>query len=312
MKPLLREAGPGKRGRGRKVKSRRRPGERGEQRSVGAFDRLKRIQQQRGESLGEFAYRIMREALRAGTFRSGEHLREADVGQWLKISRTPVREAFHRLIAEGLLANGPWNGVMVAELDAQELVQLYAVREALEGTAAALAAQNASAAEVKRLLEIAASEARARNDPEKLVIINSDLHQTIYAAAHNRYLLQSVNTVVDALGLLRHSTFAIPGSIEMARRDHLHIIKRSSLRVSTSAMRWRCGSSCRGFPSRGRRFASIPPPRVARSGDMSRSDCGHRARCRSGSPGTNTCPATAPSRESSLPPAYRDDPIFHR
>ena len=224
MKPMLREAGPGKRGRGRKVKSRRRPAERGDRRSAGAFDRLKKIQQQRGESLGEFAYRIMREALRAGTFRSGEHLREADVGQWLKISRTPVREAFHRLIAEGLLANGPWNGVMVAELDAQELVQLYAVREALEGTAAALAAQNASTSEVKRLFEIAASEARARNDPDKLVIINSDLHHTIYAAAHNRYLLQSVNTVVDALGLLRHSTFAIPGSIEMARRDHLNII----------------------------------------------------------------------------------------
>jgi DNA-binding GntR family transcriptional regulator len=113
---------------------------------------------------------------------------------------------------------------MVAELDAQELIQLYAVREALEGTAAALAAQNATTAEVKRLFEIGAAEARARNDPEKLVTINSELHQTIYAAAHNRYLLQSVNTVVDALGLLRHSTFALPGSIESAHRQHLQII----------------------------------------------------------------------------------------
>jgi DNA-binding GntR family transcriptional regulator len=224
MKLLLRDAGPGKRGQRRRAKSMRRPTERGDRPNAGAFDRLKKIQQQRGESLGEFAYRIMREALRAGAFRSGEHLREADVGEWLKISRTPVREAFHRLIAEGLLANGPWNGVMVAELDAQELVQLYAVREALEGTAAALAAQNATAAEVKHLLEISAAEARSRNDPEKLVVINSELHQTIYAAAHNRYLLQSLNTVVDALGLLRHSTFALPGSIESAHRQHSQII----------------------------------------------------------------------------------------
>ena len=82
----------------------------------------------------------MREAIRSGKFRSGEHLREADVAKWLNISRTPVREAFHRIISEGLLTNGPWNGVMVAELDAQQLVQLYAVRAALEGTAAALAA----------------------------------------------------------------------------------------------------------------------------------------------------------------------------
>ncbi len=56
------------------------------------------------------------------------------------------------------------------------------------------------------------------------MIINSELHQTIYAAAHNRYLLQSLNTVVDALGLLRHSTFALPGSIESAHRQHSQII----------------------------------------------------------------------------------------
>ncbi|MGB8610007.1 GntR family transcriptional regulator, partial [Bradyrhizobium sp.] len=49
--------------------------------------------QERGESLGDFAYRIMRDAIRSGKFRPGEHLREADVANWLNISRTPVREA---------------------------------------------------------------------------------------------------------------------------------------------------------------------------------------------------------------------------
>jgi DNA-binding GntR family transcriptional regulator len=225
MKSSMRDALPGKRGEGRTIKAGRRlTATRADLRGISAFSRLKKIQQQRGESLGEFAYRIMREALRGGTFRSGEHLREADVAQWLEISRTPVREAFHRLIAEGLLDNGPWNGVMVADLAPQELVQLYAVREALEGTAAALAAQHATPAEIKHLLSIAANEARAKNDPDKLVIINSELHQTLYAAAHNRYLLQSVNTVVDALGLLRHSTFVLPGSIENAHREHVQII----------------------------------------------------------------------------------------
>ena len=79
----------------------------------------------------------MREAIRSGKFRSGEHLREADVAKWLNISRTPVREAFHRIISEGLLTNGPWNGVMVADLDSQQLVQLYAVRAALQNRSAA-------------------------------------------------------------------------------------------------------------------------------------------------------------------------------
>ena len=175
--------------------------------------------------MGEFAYRILRDALRSGKFRPREHLREAEVAAWLKISRTPVRESFHRAISEGLLVNGPWNGVMVAGLAERQLVELYAVRESLEGTAAALAAVHATKAELQLMARIAAKEAREGKDPDKLVTINGELHQTFYRASHNRYLLQSVTTVVDALGLLRHSTFVLPGSAELAHREHRQIIK---------------------------------------------------------------------------------------
>lgn len=179
----------------------------------------------RGEALGEFAYRVMREMIRSGVVVTGEHLREGDVARWLDISRTPVREAFHRIVSEGLLTIGPWNGVMVAELNRQQIAELYAVREVLEGTAAKLAAQHASPAEIELLFSILESESAARGDPEKLVGINAELHQTIYNAAHNRYLLQSITSVIDALGLLRHSTFILPGSIEQARREHLDIVR---------------------------------------------------------------------------------------
>jgi len=177
------------------------------------------------ESLGAFAYRALRDAIRAGRIPPGPHIRELEVAKWLKISRTPVREAFHRIISEGLLVSGPWNGVMVAELDREQLVDLYAVREALEGAAASLAAKNATAAEVRALFGIAATESKERNDPSKLVVINAKLHQIIYRAAHNQFLLQSLTTIVDTLGLLRHSTFVFPDSIGLARREHLLIIR---------------------------------------------------------------------------------------
>ena len=48
------------------------------------------------EPLGDFAYRVLRDMIRAGKIRPREHLREAEVAKWLNISRTPVREAFHR------------------------------------------------------------------------------------------------------------------------------------------------------------------------------------------------------------------------
>jgi DNA-binding GntR family transcriptional regulator len=239
MKSPFRKSAPAKcpRPGSRKIRSKRGPTVRSDQRGLHLIGLRQSTRQRRGESLGDFAYRTIREAIRSGKFRSGEHLREADVAKWLNISRTPVREAFHRIISEGLLTNGPWNGVMVADLDSQQLVQLYAVRAALEGTAAALAAQHATKTEVQRLFQIASCEARAKNDPAKLVIINSELHQMLYAAAHNRYLLQSITTVVDALGLLRHSTFVLPGSIELAHREHLQIIKAIRDRKSAQAER---------------------------------------------------------------------------
>ena len=178
----------------------------------------------KNEPLGDFAYRVLRDTIRSGKIVPHEHLREADVAQWLNISRTPVREAFHRLASESLLINGPWNGVMVADLDVQQLTELYAVRESLEGTAAGLAARHATAAELDMMDKILALEAKEKKHSEKCVVINRDLHQTIYRAAHNRYLLQSLNTVVDALGLLHHSTFVLPGSIEHAHREHMQIV----------------------------------------------------------------------------------------
>jgi DNA-binding GntR family transcriptional regulator len=181
--------------------------------------------QKTGESLGEYAHRVLRESIRSGRFMPGMHLRESEVSRWLDISRTPVREALHRIVAEGLLVLGPWNGVMVADLDRQQLVELYAVREALEGTAAALAAQHASKAEVQLIRAISEREIEAENDPDRLVTINGELHRAIYEAAHNRYLLQSINLIVDALGLLRHSTFVLPGSAALARREHQEIIR---------------------------------------------------------------------------------------
>lgn len=182
------------------------------------------VERKQGEALGDFAARVLREGIRVGSLLPGEHLREADVARWLNMSRTPVREAFHRLASEGLLMTGPWNGAKVIELDQQRLVELYAVREALEGAAARLAAQHASKAEIQNLFRIADSEKEARNNPARLVLINAELHQAIYSATHNRYLLQSLNGIADTLGLLRHSTFVISGSAEQAHKEHLDIL----------------------------------------------------------------------------------------
>lgn len=110
----------------------------------------------------------------------------------------------------------------MAELDTQQLAELYAVREVLEGAAAGFAALHASRAEIENLVRIPGREEAAAKDASLFLQVNSDFHTAIYEASHNRYLLRSV---VDALGLVRNSTFVVEGSIEQARREHHGILK---------------------------------------------------------------------------------------
>ncbi len=186
-------------------------------------------------SRAEFAYKAMRRTLRDGGFKPGQHLRETEIAGWLGISRTPVREAMRRLISEGLLSNGPWHGAIVAVLDMQQLVELYAVRETLEGTAAALAARHASDPEIRYLRDTLEREARAQRNPDRLVEINFELHHAIHCAAHNRYLLRSLGSVVDTLGLLRHATFVLPGSARQAHDEHQAMVSAIGRRDAKAA-----------------------------------------------------------------------------
>jgi DNA-binding GntR family transcriptional regulator len=121
---------------------------------------------------------------------------------------------------------------MVANLDIQQLTELYTVREALEGTAAALASKHATAADLLAMEKMLAVEAKELR-PERCVAINRELHQSIYEAAHNRYLVRAIESVIDALGLLHHSTFVLPGSVEQAHREHRQIV--SAIRGNKSA-----------------------------------------------------------------------------
>lgn len=178
---------------------------------------------QPGMSRGEFVLGRLRGAIQDRRYSPGERIRESEVAGWLGVSRTPVREAFRRLQADGLLVLTPWRGAVVAELDRQQVVELYAMRQVLEGTAAGLAAEHATAAEIDVLFELLDHDAEAGPDPVRLAEISRRFHAAIYAAAHNRYLLKALNALADSLALLRSTTYEVPGRAAAARCEHRQI-----------------------------------------------------------------------------------------
>ena len=89
---------------------------------------------------GQHVYRKLRDAIQSGELKPGQRLMEIEVADWLHVSRTPVRDAMRRLESEGMMQHEPRNGLVVSSLDRQAMLELYAMREVLEGTAARLAA----------------------------------------------------------------------------------------------------------------------------------------------------------------------------
>jgi len=178
----------------------------------------------KGASRANFVYQQMREAMRDGRFRQGDRVREEDVARSLGVSRTPVREALRQLQSDGLLNVASGRGLGVVALDRSQVLELYAMRELLEGAAARLSAQHAIPAEIAHMEHLLASFRKTR-DPEEHARINRALHVAICDAAHNRYMVQSLNQLSDALALLRGTTFSVAGRARTADLEHRAIVE---------------------------------------------------------------------------------------
>ena len=95
------------------------------------------------------------------------------------------------------------------------MLELYVMREVLEGTAARLCARHASDPELMGLEELVKREARLQGNIEVLSRHNKLFHEAVHRGAHNRYLEKSLAAVNDSMCLLGKSMMLIP---ERARR----------------------------------------------------------------------------------------------
>jgi DNA-binding GntR family transcriptional regulator len=168
-------------------------------------------------------YESLIEYLRNGTYKPGDRIPAEDVAKEFNVSRTPVREALSRLQERGLLEMTP-SGLAVAQLKRQSVLELYAMRELLEGAAARFAAQHASASDIYSMRQIAEAFASANGDPSRVAQLNRMFHATINEVAHNRYLLSMLDGLHDALMLLPSTTFAVPGRQEVAVQEHAALL----------------------------------------------------------------------------------------
>jgi DNA-binding GntR family transcriptional regulator len=185
-------------------------------------------------SLAEQVYRRLREEIRSGDLRSGYRLKEMELAARLSVSRTPIREAIGRLVSEGLVEMVAARGMAVTTLGRQKVRELYDLREALEGTAARMAAQHASPADLATMRSILEA-GQGSEEPAEMARRNRHFHESIRDAAHNGYLVQALTQLSDSLALLPGTTFELPGRAAEAHEEHLAVLRAIEARDSDAA-----------------------------------------------------------------------------
>lgn len=177
-----------------------------------------------GGSRPEAVYQALKEALFAQRIGPGQRLREIELAEQLGVSRTPVREALQRLAAEGLAVHEPARGAIIAELNKNEILDLYAMREVLEGTAAFTAAQRATAEDIAELWRIIEKEKRHLPERVNLAAINKEFHHALTVAAHNLYLSRMADSLRDTVALLKGTSLVLENRAESAHNEHVAIV----------------------------------------------------------------------------------------
>jgi DNA-binding GntR family transcriptional regulator len=154
----------------------------------------------------EYALSQLRQLLFSGGLAQGTRIDQAELAKRFGVSIVPIREALARLQSLGLVEIVPHRGVFVARVSADELIDIYTVREVVEEQAARIAAAKLTDADVAALEKIAAAMGAAAKakDFARLLAHNRDLHFTIYRAAGRRHMLQIIERMWDLSARYAH------------------------------------------------------------------------------------------------------------
>jgi DNA-binding GntR family transcriptional regulator len=167
---------------------------------------------------------------------------ETTIAELASVSRTPVREALHRLEVDGLVGEGESGGLEVLGFSLDELADLCAVRETLEGMATELAAASRSELELATMRSIVEAELEVidADDDDADVIahrveLNHSFHETLWRASRNRYLADELKHLRSLIERLQDTTLSRRPRLKQAIAEHGAIVDALEARDSTSA-----------------------------------------------------------------------------
>jgi DNA-binding GntR family transcriptional regulator len=225
-------------------------------------------QRGRGTTVGHVVTHL-KEGIFHGRYAPGQRLIEADLTRELGVSRGPLREAFRRLSAEGLIESVPNRGAVVRRLTATETQELFQIRAALETLAVQLAAANVAMPDTRARFEAAIAPIwsdQPREVPTAYLDENRIFHQAVADASGNDQLAALVRQLQLPLIMFQLSGALTPETLARSNAEHRAIAQAILAGAAAGA-----ANIMRAHLERAARFARDLPAHVFRN-DGARSD----------------------------------------
>jgi len=148
--------------------------------------------------LSEKAYHLIKEMIVTLELPPLSVIDERALMEELELGRTPIREAVHRLAAEGLVKIVPRRGMFVANISITDLQKIFEVRIFLEGFCARLAAQRIAEDQIAQMEAVLQDLKQVQDgDVEALMAIDRRFHKLLYQAADNEFLAETLDRFYD-------------------------------------------------------------------------------------------------------------------
>lgn len=181
-------------------------------------------------TLADQIFTRMRREIVEGQIPPGSKMNEPELARRYGISRGPLREAMRRLESSSLVVRRPNVGARVIDLSIAQLLDLYYLREALEGLASRLAAERMSATEVEELRALIALHERQVAQDHGLAYYQSegdlDFHFCIVRGSHNARLQDLLGNDLYHLVRMYRCQFGMVGPrAPTALREHGQIVE---------------------------------------------------------------------------------------
>jgi DNA-binding GntR family transcriptional regulator len=174
------------------------------------------------ETFQQQAYFYIKEQIVNLGYKPGEFITDTQIANQLKVSRTPVREAFYRLEKEGLLIYEARRGWKIYTLSLDDIHDIFDIKEVLEGMVARQAAECKDETLQANLREalINMQAAAEAGDSELWLQVDRSMHDILFEMAGNERASRIIANLNDQWHRVRIGFIALQGRTSRSAEEH--------------------------------------------------------------------------------------------